>query len=134
MGQPTEEPSGLPWSSSTVKRKLGLLICEEGESDVCQGACTGQENDGFNTDLERRPENQGKSAAEPSPGNVPRRRVQGCWEAPGWLMGASPHSPHVGGRCGHCLAPGAEICKDPAAGEGAWARVLGSCVTRGSKT
>lgn len=38
MGQPTEEPSGLPWSSSTVKRKLGLLICEEGESDVCQGA------------------------------------------------------------------------------------------------
>ena len=30
--------------------------------------CTGQENDGFNTDLERRPENQGKSAAEPSPG------------------------------------------------------------------
>lgn len=66
---------------------------------------TGQENDGFNTDLERRPENQGKSAAEPSLGNVPRRRVPGRWEAPGWLMGASPHSPCVRGRWGHRLAP-----------------------------
>lgn len=28
----------MPWSSSTVKRKLGLLICEEGKSDVCQSA------------------------------------------------------------------------------------------------
>lgn len=96
--------------------------------------CMGQENDGFNTHLERRPENQGKSVAEPSLGNVPRRRVPGCWEAPGWPMGASPHSPHVGGRWGQCLAPGAKICKDPAAGEGAWARVLGRCVTQGSKT
>lgn len=30
--------------------------------------------------------------------------------------------------------PGAEICKDPAAGKGAWACVLGRYVTQGSKT
>lgn len=59
---------------------------------VSLGARTGQINDGFNTDLESGPENQGKSAAEPSLKNVPRRNGTGAVEGPGGVGG------HRGGR------------------------------------
>lgn len=44
---------------------------------MCVRMHAGQKNDGFNTDLERSPTNQGKSAGKPSLENVPRRN--GGW-------------------------------------------------------
>lgn len=44
---------------------------------MCVRTHAGQKNDGFNTDLERSPTNQGKSAGRPSLENVLRRN--GGW-------------------------------------------------------
>lgn len=65
---------------------------------VSLGARTGQINDGFNTDLESGPENQGKSAAEPSLKNVPRRNGTGAVEGPGGVGGRQSPQPTLGGR------------------------------------
>lgn len=46
---------------------------EGGRRVMCVRTHVGQKNDGFNTDLERSPTNQGKSAGRPSLEDVPRR-------------------------------------------------------------
>lgn len=96
-------------------------VCEEGESDVCQGTRARKM-----TDLTQIWKGGLKTKESPRQsqawGTFRGGGSQGVGRHQGGWMGASPHSPRVR-QMGAPPGPGAEICKDPAAGKGG----LGVC-------
>ena len=71
--------------------------------------CMGQENDGFNTHLERRPENQGKSGGRAKPGERSEEEGPGVLGGTRVADGRQSPQPTCGRQMGAVPGPG---CQD----------------------
>lgn len=93
----TRCPRGAVLSDVFYEEETGFSEPREGgRRAMCVRTTAGQKDDGFNTDLERSPANEGKSEGRPSLGNVPRRKR-------GW----GPRRVQDRGEPGHVIrAPG----------------------------